>query len=146
MSRHLRRHLLCVLLAVAFGAVGLWSVVNGMRAAAAVPALGVPVLMVAAARAGRSHRLLLASHRRARRAALGDARPVAPARPCCSFWRAPAGAAHEPDCARVSRPAPRRTSGTTRAWQELYEACCLRGWESRGSVHDVRLCARRAAA
>jgi hypothetical protein len=27
-------------------------------------------------------------------------------------------------------------------WDDLDRACCLRGWESRGQVHDPRHCTR----
>ncbi|MFI2642151.1 hypothetical protein [Streptomyces sp. NPDC018610] len=37
-------------------------------------------------------------------------------------------------------------AGTAGVWRELYEACCLTGWESRGSVHDPRACPGLTAA
>ncbi|PZH15587.1 hypothetical protein C1I97_08025 [Streptomyces sp. NTH33] len=41
---------------------------------------------------------------------------------------------------------PENGSPTARAWQDLYEACCLPAWESHGTIHDPRICTGRAAA
>ncbi|MGW4275776.1 hypothetical protein [Streptomyces sp. SID10815] len=49
--------------------------------------------------------------------------------------------AHGPDQVRDSGGA-----GTAGAWRELYETCCLTGWESRGSLHDPGACPGRTAA
>ncbi|MGV9255573.1 hypothetical protein [Streptomyces sp. NPDC003697] len=144
MTHHRRRQVLCAAASVLVGTADLWCARRGIASAAVGLSLALPVLVAAAVHAGRRHRLVLDTHLRARRAVLGDAPRFTPARPCCSFWRAAAGAAHAPDCARA-RGAGAGT-GTASAWRELYEACCLRGWESRGAAHEAGTCLRRAAA
>ncbi|MEU7059461.1 hypothetical protein [Streptomyces sp. NPDC046197] len=142
MTHHRRRQLLCVTWAVVVGAVALWSLGHRLLTPASVLTPGALILLVAAALAGRSHRPVLGGHRRARRTALIDTPRAAPARLCRSFRRAPEGAAHGPGRARGRRAA----GDATRAWQDLHDACCLRGWESRGAVHDPGGCVRRASA
>ncbi|MEU6812830.1 hypothetical protein ABZ920_28395 [Streptomyces sp. NPDC046831] len=144
MTYHRRRQVLCAAASVLAGAADLWCTGRGIASAAVALSLAVPVLAAAAVQAGRRDRLVLDAHRRARRAALGEAPRFTPARPCCSFWRAAEGADHTPDCARARRSGA--GAGTASAWRELYEACCLRGWESRGAVHETGTCLRRAAA
>ncbi|MFF9309818.1 hypothetical protein ACF1BS_02805 [Streptomyces sp. NPDC014748] len=51
---------------------------------------------------------------------------------------------HWPD--HAGDPGGAGAGGTAVAWRELYETCCLAGWESRGGVHDPRACPGRSAA
>ncbi|KUN99993.1 hypothetical protein AQJ84_09935 [Streptomyces resistomycificus] len=99
-------------------------------------------LAAAAAREARAHSRVVEAHRLARQAALGVRPRWSPPRPCCDFWRGFEGADHHPDCVRADGTAAQ----VARAWRELHTACCLRGWESRGAVHDPEACAVRAAA
>jgi hypothetical protein len=57
-----------------------------------------------------------------------------------------AGRSHRRLLAVRTARVPGGSSPTARAWQDLYEACCLPAWESHGTVHDPRMCARGAAA
>ncbi|MEU6406653.1 hypothetical protein [Streptomyces sp. NPDC046985] len=54
----------------------------------------------------------------------------------------PLCAAHGPDCVCDWGA----DGGAAHAWRDLYETCCLSGWESRNSVHDPGLCRHDASA
>ncbi|MFE9174280.1 hypothetical protein ACFYNZ_33400 [Streptomyces kebangsaanensis] len=57
-----------------------------------------------------------------------------------------AGRSHRRLLAARAVRMPGNSSPTARAWQDLYDACCLPSWESHGTIHDPRMCARGAAA
>ncbi|MGW0337477.1 hypothetical protein ACWD0J_37635 [Streptomyces sp. NPDC003011] len=110
--------------------------------AAAVLVLVTLGLVAAAVRASRTHAQLVRAHRLARHLALGAAPRWPAPEPCCDFWRVRDDAGHLPDCRHADGPA----AEVARGWRELDAACCLRGWESRGAVHDAGACVSRTAA
>ncbi|MGX4694148.1 hypothetical protein [Streptomyces sp. JNUCC 63] len=57
-----------------------------------------------------------------------------------------AGRSHRRLLALRAARVPGNNSPTARAWQDLYEACCLPAWESHGTLHDSRMYTRGAAA
>ncbi|MFK0168976.1 hypothetical protein ACIQU5_09250 [Streptomyces sp. NPDC090306] len=143
MTHHRRRQALRAAAAVLAATGGAGCAAAGWWAPAASLGVGAVVLAAASAHAGLAHRRTVADHLRARLTALGSSPgPLAVPRPCCAFWRASRGAVHAPDCVHASG----LQAEVERGWRELDEACCLRGWESRGGEHDARACARSTAA
>jgi hypothetical protein len=144
MKTHRRSTTACSAGAALAGAGALWCWYAGGRPEVRTALLlsSAAGLTAAAVLAARDRARLVRAHRLAGRLALGPAPRVAPLAPCCPFWLTTDASGHHPDCVRAQGPA----GEAARGWQELDEACCLRGWESRGAVHDPRTCVRTAAA
>jgi hypothetical protein len=140
---HQRRQFVRAAASALAGAAGAGCAAAGWWTPAGVLGAGALALAVTSAHAGVVHRRVLALHLRARLTALGTgpAGAVAP-RPCCAFWTASRGAVHAPACVHASG----LQAEVERGWRELDAACCLRGWESRGGLHDDAECARSTAA
>ncbi|WP_371673485.1 hypothetical protein OG985_41000 [Streptomyces sp. NBC_00289] len=139
MSNHRRGRLVCSTRALLTGLGGVRRA--GMRQWARAVLLASAALTpgVAAVRQGRRARARVVT--RHRRAASGMRSPLPVPEPCCPFWKNSDGVVHGPDCVGAGSLAAEVDQG----WRELHGACCLHGWESRGSEHDS-LCAERTVA
>jgi hypothetical protein len=142
MLNHRRSRAVCSAGALLTGLGAAWCAGGPHGRAATGLALVTLGLGTVALRAARAHAQLVRAHGLARHLALGAA-PRRPApEPCCDFWLLRGEAGHLPDCLHADGPA----AEVARGWRELHAACCLRGWESRGAVHDLDACVSTTAA
>jgi hypothetical protein len=127
MKNHRRTRAVCSTGALLAAVGAAWCADGRHGTQAALLTLAALGLLAAAVLAARAHGRTVRAHR---------------LEPCCEFWRNADIADHHPDCVRADGPA----AEAARGWRELHTACCLRGWESRGAVHDPDTCASKAVA